>query len=136
MGKAVDASLNFATGGMVGYKDGKIGTGITGGAIDKVTGGGLTKGLNGISDTLLGKKDPGTPDQVIDLADPAGRQLQSQALGQYGTFLNKDMGQVAANQITSKKNKLEPRPMIKKGLLSKWLHREAWVILQLASMPY
>lgn len=50
------------------------------------------------SNLLKGKKDPGTPDEVIDLADPAGRSLQSQAIGQYGDFLNKDVGQMARNQ--------------------------------------
>lgn len=64
------------------------------GAVDPL---GFT-GDNAISDIIKGKKDPGTPDSVIDLADPTGRALQSKALGQYGDFLNQDMSGIAANQ--------------------------------------
>jgi hypothetical protein len=50
-----------------------------------VTGGGA---FGGLKDAILGKKDPGTPDEVIDLGSAQGRALQEKALGQYGEILN------------------------------------------------
>lgn len=55
-------------------------------------------GLGSAEDLLLGKKDPGTPDEVIDLASKQGRELQEGALGKFGDVLNQDTSQLARNQ--------------------------------------
>lgn len=101
--EAADKSANFATGGLVGVKDGKLGSGMVtnavgaGGVADKALAP-INKGLGGIGDAILGKKDPGTSDEVIDLADPYGRSLQNTALGEYGKYLNQDAGGMARTQ--------------------------------------
>jgi hypothetical protein len=68
----------------------------------------LSKGINkvtgAIDSTLLGEKDPGTSDQVVDFASKQGRDLQEQSLGKYGEFLNQDTKQLAANQIAQQSN--------------------------------
>ena len=60
--------------------------------------------VNDVTDTVLGKEDPGTPNQVIDLASPQGRALQGQALDQYGQFLGQDTGQMAAAQSAAQES--------------------------------
>jgi hypothetical protein len=110
MGKAVNVATNIATAGTVGFGDNGFKTGVITGAVDKATGGNIDKAAGkiqgGLVNTLLGKKDPGTSDEVIDLADPTGRKFQSQAIGQYGDFLNQDTSQMAANQIQAQNNQI------------------------------
>ncbi len=104
MGDIVNVATNVATGGMVGYKDGGFGKGEVIKLGNKASGGELSKIGNGLMDTFMGKKDPGTPDEVIDLADPTGRAFQKQAIGQYGDMMNQDFTQLAANQTASLEN--------------------------------
>jgi hypothetical protein len=110
MGKAlntaIDASFQLGTGGAVGYSDGGFKRGIVAEGVNKATGGDLSKIGNSLKDTLLGKKTPGTPDEVIDLADPEGRRLQSELLAQYGNQINQDTSGIAQQQITAQENQL------------------------------
>lgn len=87
--KAVDVSTNLMTGGLVGFDDGKFGKGVIGGKV---------------GDVLLGKKDPGTPDEVIDLADPTGRKFQRELISKYGEGINKDMGAMARLQTAQQES--------------------------------
>lgn len=89
LGSVANISTNLATGGLVGVNDGKIGAGIIG----KKAG-----------DILLGKKDPGTPDQVIDLGDPTGREFQRQLISKYGEGINKDTSALARLQTTQQES--------------------------------
>jgi len=97
----IGAATNLATGGLVGYDPAKGGVtwGVTAGAINKATDGGLSKVAGSIADIALGEKTPGTPDSVIDMASPQGRALQEKALGQYGSMLGQNTDALAANQI-------------------------------------
>lgn len=108
MGKSVSnpigAVTNMATGGMVGYSDGKFGRGAVLDAANKASGGELSKIGNSIMDTAFGSKIPGTPDSVVDLGSAQGRALQEQALGQYGNLMNQDYSQLAKNQINQQEN--------------------------------
>lgn len=65
-----------------------------GGIYNAASGGKLMKGGK---DLLFGKKDPGSPDRMLEL-DPSlkkvvdqGRELQSKALSRFGSLLDKDM---------------------------------------------
>lgn len=104
MGSVINAATNVATGGRVGYSDGKFGKGEAIKLGDKATGGALSKFGNGLKDTFLGKKDPGTPDEVIDLGDPTGRAFQNQAIGKFGGMIEQDFGQMAENQSVNLEN--------------------------------
>ena len=104
MGKALNVAANVVTGGTVGFNDGKLGGGVVTNAVG--LGGVADKIGSTLTDGLLGKKDPGTPDEVIDLADPNGRALQSRALNEYGQFLNQDTKQLAANQTQLQANQI------------------------------
>jgi len=104
MSNPIGIATNIATGGMVGYQNGGFSTGAISGAADNaLTGGKVNSEMrnlgNGLMDVAFGKKTPGTPDQVIDLASPTGRALQENALGKYGDVMNQDVGQLAGLQI-------------------------------------
>ena len=105
MGKVLNVATNVATGGLMGFDKGFT-TGVVSGAADKALLGGkigstAEKAQSGIFDTIMGKKTPGTPDSVIDLASPTGRALQEQLLGQYGETLGQDTSGMAAQQVAS-----------------------------------
>lgn len=104
MSNPIGAVTNIATGGIVGYENGKFGKGEVLNAANKASGGELSKIGNGLMDVAFGKKTPGTPDEVIDLASPTGRALQEQAMNQYGQMLNQDTSAIAANQISQQEN--------------------------------
>lgn len=96
----IGLATNISTMGMAGYDPNKGFTrGVQTEALNQATGGELSKIAGDLKDTLLGKKTPGTPDEVIDLASPQGRALQEQLLTQYGQLAGQDTNQMAANQI-------------------------------------
>lgn len=99
MSNPIGAVTNIATGGMVGYENGKFGKGEVLNLANKASGGEISKLGNGLMDVAFGKKTPGTPDEVIDMASPTGRALQETALGKYGEVMNQDVGQLANLQI-------------------------------------
>lgn len=104
MGSVINAATNIATFGQLGYEDGKFGQGEATKLVDKATGGAISKIGNGLKGGLLGKKDPGTPDEVIDLGDPTGRAFQNQAIGKFGGMIEQDFGQMAENQSVNLEN--------------------------------
>ena len=90
---------NVATGGLAGYDSKKGFTrGVTLEAANQASGGAVSKVGADLKDVMLGKKTPGTPDEVIDLASPQGRALQEQMLGQYGEMAGQDVAGMAATQ--------------------------------------
>jgi hypothetical protein len=108
MGKSfsnpIGAATNIATGGMVGYSDGHFGTGAVSGIADKASGGAITKGIDAIGDTLLGKKDPGQAAQTIDLNSAQGTDIQNTLLNQLSSVGSKDYGRIAQNQTDQQEN--------------------------------
>lgn len=102
MGKILNVATNIGTGGMMGFDKG-FKPGVVSGAVDKaVLGGKVGQAAEdiqrGLSNTLLGKKTPSTPDEVIDLASPTGRALQEQMLEGYGRYAGEQGRQMAALQ--------------------------------------
>lgn len=108
MGKSfsnpVGAVTNVATGGLVGYNDGHFGAGVVSGLADNATGGAISKGINGIGDAILGKKDPGQAAQNLDFRTDQEKALQGSLYGQYGNILNEDTSKLAANQTANLEN--------------------------------
>jgi hypothetical protein len=64
----------------------------------------MGKVFSPVTDLFLGKKDPGTPDKIVDPADPTARWHQGKALDSYGQMLNKDMGQMSRTQTAQMEN--------------------------------
>lgn len=54
--------------------------------------------VKGVQDAVLGRKDPGSPAQQINIASPEAQRLSTQAMQGYGDLLNQDTSQLAANQ--------------------------------------
>lgn len=102
----VGSATTFTTGGLVDYKDGKFGAGPVanavgaGGVVDKAAG--KVNGLVGkLKDGILGKEDPGTDDQLIDIYTPEQQELLNRTTSQYGNLLsqNENMAKVQGAQM-------------------------------------
>ena len=59
-----------------------------------------------LKDVLLGEKDPGTPDEVIDLASAKGRGIQDNLLDKYSGIANQNADQLAEQQVTAQENQI------------------------------
>ncbi len=61
-----------------------------------------SKALGGPSgqELLQGKETPATPNEVIDLASPKGREIQEGLLSRYGDAANQDVGAMAQRQTS------------------------------------
>lgn len=98
----VGAITNIGTFGQVGFDPEKGFTrGVVLEAANQASGGKLSDIGNSLKGTLLGEKTPSTPDEVIDLADPRGRQFQSALIDKFGAEALTDSGQVARSQIAA-----------------------------------
>lgn len=102
MGKSftnpIGAVTNIGTMGLVGYDGKKFGRGVISEGANQASGGKISEVGNQLADSLLGERTPGTPDEVIDMADPLGREHQRTAIGKFGEMLNQDVGQLSRIQ--------------------------------------